>query len=161
MAPSKTYNIPGLQFSFAIVQNKDLRKRFIRAQQGLVGWVNVMGMTAAMVAYRDCQAWLDELLLYLEGNRDFLAKTLKTELPAVKMNPVEGTYLAWLDCQKAFPPDTSPYQFFLEHSRVAFNDGTSFGKGGQGFVRLNFGCPRPMLEQAVERMKIALQVTGL
>jgi cystathionine beta-lyase len=161
MAPSKTFNIPGLQFSFAIVQNKDLRKRFIKAQQGLVNWVNVMGMTAALVAYRDCQDWVDELQLHLEANRNFLANYIQTELPAVKMNTVEGTYLAWLDCRKAVPEGTNPYQFFLEKGRVALNDGETFGKGGQGFVRLNFGCPRPMLEQALERMRNALQVTKL
>ena len=161
MAPSKTFNIPGLQFSFAVIQNRDLRKRFINAQQGLVGWVNVMGLTAALVAYRDCQNWLDELLLYLEANRDFLASYFPTEQSIIKMTPVEGTYLAWLDCRKAIPEGANPYQLFLEQGRVAFNDGASFGKGGQGFVRLNFGCPRPMLEEALERMKKALQVTEL
>ncbi|MFO7625033.1 MAG: PatB family C-S lyase [Anaerolineales bacterium] len=161
MAPSKTFNIPGLQFSFAVVQNRDLRKRFIKAQQGLVGWINVMGLAAALAAYRDCQDWLDELLLYLEDNRDFLANIFRTELPLIEMSPVEGTYLAWLDCRKAFPQDADPYRLFLEQGRVAFNDGASFGKGGQGFVRLNFGCPRPMLQEALERMKKALLVTEL
>jgi cysteine-S-conjugate beta-lyase len=161
MAPSKTFNIPGLQFSFAVVQNRDLRKRFIKAQQGLVGWVNVMGLAAALVAYRDCQGWLDELLFYLEANRDFLANILRAELPLIEMSPVEGTYLAWLDCRKAFPQDADPYRLFLEHGRVAFIDGASFGKGGQGFIRLNFGCPRPMLQEALERMKKALLVTEL
>jgi cystathionine beta-lyase len=77
------------------------------------------------------------------------------------MSPVEGTYLAWLDCRKAFSQDADPYRLFLEHGRVAFNDGASFGKGGQGFVRLNFGCPRPMLQEALERMKKAILVTEL
>jgi cystathionine beta-lyase len=161
MAPSKTFNIPGLQFSFAVVQNRELRKRFIKAQQGLVGWVNKMGMMAALVAYRDCQAWLDELLLYLESNRDFLTSYFQAELPIIEMTPVEGTYLAWLDCRKAIPEGANPYQLFLEQGRIAFNDGASFGKGGQGFVRLNFGCPRSMLEEALERMRIVLQVTEL
>jgi cysteine-S-conjugate beta-lyase len=161
MAPSKTFNIPGLQFSFAVVQNKQLRKRFIKAQQGLVGWVNLMGLTAALVAYRDCQDWLDELLLYLQANRDLLASYFQTELPSIDMTPIEGTYLAWLDCRKAVPKGSDPYQIFLEQGRVAFNDGASFGKGGQGFVRLNFGCPRTMLEEALERMKKALQITNL
>jgi cystathionine beta-lyase len=161
MAPSKTYNIPGLQFSFAVVQNKELRERFIKTQKGLVGWVNLMGLTAALVAYRDCQAWLDELLLYLEANRDFLANYFQSKLPLIEMTPVEGTYLAWLDCRKAIPENANPYQLFLEQGQVAFNDGASFGNGGQGFVRLNFGCPRPMLEEALKRMRFALGVTEL
>lgn len=161
MAPSKTFNIPGLQFSFAIVQNKELRQRFIRAQKGLVGWVNLMGQTAARVAYQDCRDWLDELLHHLESNRDYLDNYLKSELPAIRMAPVEGTYLAWLDCRKAIPDGKNPYQHFLEKGRVAFNDGASFGKGGEGFVRLNFGCPRHMLDEGLIRMKNALQITDL
>jgi cysteine-S-conjugate beta-lyase len=159
MAPTKSYNIPGLQFSFAIIQNLELRKRFIKAEQGLVGWVNLMGLAAALAAYRDCPTWLDELLTYLEANRNLLSAYLQEELPEIKMTVPQGTYLAWLDCREAGLEGRNPYQYFLETGRVAFNDGVTFGKGGEGFVRMNFGCTRSLLEEGLERMKLALQVT--
>lgn len=161
MAPTKTFNIPGLQFSFAIVQNRELRKRFVKAEKGLVGWVNLMGLAAALAAYHHGQGWLDELLPYIEANRDFLSSYLQEELPEIKMVKPQGTYLAWLDCQQAGLGGKNPYQYFLEKGRVAFNDGGTFGKGGEGFVRLNFGCSRSNLEEGLERMKSALQVTKL
>jgi cysteine-S-conjugate beta-lyase len=161
MAPTKTFNIPGLQFSFAIVQNRELRKRFIKTEKGLVGWVNLMGLAAALAAYRDCHAWLDELIPYLESNRDFLSTYLQAELPEIKMTSPQGTYLAWLDCRNAGLDGKNPCQYFLENGKVAFNDGGTFGKGGAGFVRLNFGCPRSLLEEGLERLKSALKVTIL
>ena len=154
MAPSKTFN-PGLQCSVAIIQNPELRKKFDQARQGLVGWVNLMGMIAALAAYRDGSDWLDQILAYLEANRDYLYEYVKNELPGVRMTKPEGTYLAWLDCRQA-GIEGNPFEFFLEKGRVALNDGATFGKGGEGFVRLNFGCSRPMLTQALERMKKAL-----
>jgi cysteine-S-conjugate beta-lyase len=160
MAPTKTFNIPGLQFSFAVIQNRELRKKFIKAQQGLVGWVNLMGLSAALAAYRDCRAWLDELLDYLQANRDFLATYLREQLPEIKMVDPQGTYLAWLDCREPNLEGKNPYQYFLEKGRVAFNNGSTFGKGGEGFVRMNFGCPRSLLEEGLERMKTAFKVTN-
>jgi cystathionine beta-lyase len=105
-------------------------------------------------AYREGQEWLDQLLVYLEANRDFVYDFVQAELPGVRMAKPEGTYLAWLDCRDAALED--PYQFFLNKAKVALNDGKSYGTGGQGFVRLNFGCPRATLEEALHRMKKAL-----
>ena len=156
MAPSKTYNIAGLGCSFAIIQNPELRKKFHQATSGLVGWVNVMGLTAALAAYRYGQEWLDQLLVYLQGNRDYLSNYVAQELPGIRMASPEGTYLAWLDCRAAGLP-VSPYNFFLEKARVGLNDGATFGQGGEGFVRLNFGCPRSTLTAALERMQAALK----
>ena len=158
MAPSKTFNIAGLQCSFAIIQNPELREKFRKANQGLVPWVNVMGQTAALAAYKHGQEWLDQLLVYLEDNRDYLAAYVARELPGVEISLPEGTYLAWLDCRKAGLTD-SPYKFFLEQARVGLNDGATFGPGGEGFVRLNFGCPRSTLTTALERMKASLQTS--
>ncbi len=155
IAPSKTYNIAGLQCSLAIIQNRELRKRYLKARQGLVPWVNLMGMIAAQAAYQEGQEWLEQVLAYLEANRDFLDDYVRTELPGIEMRKPEGTYLAWLDCRQAGIPD-NPHQFFLEKGRVAFNDGVTFGQGGEGFVRLNFGCPRATLVEALNRMKNAL-----
>ena len=154
IAPSKTFNLPGLQASVAIIPNAELRQRFLAARQGLVPWVNLMGLIALQAAYRAGQEWLDQLLIYLEANRDFLYNFVRAELPGLSMAKPEGTYLAWLDCRGAQLED--PYQFFLNNAKVALNDGVSYGAGGQGYVRLNFGCPRALLEEALIRMKKAL-----
>ncbi len=155
IAPSKTFNIAGLEFSVAIVQDPDLRKQYEKARMGLVGWPNLLGGIAAMAAYRDGLEWLEQALAYLEANRDFLAETIRREMPKIKMNVPEGTYLAWLDCRTA-GIEENPYKYFLDHARVALNDGKTFGPGGEGFVRLNFGCPRPLLADALQRMKSVL-----
>lgn len=155
IAPSKTFNIAGLACSAAIVQNPLLRNKLQGVRNGLVGSVNLLGQIAGLAAYRDGQPWLDELLAYLEANRDFLFDFVKNELPGIQMAKPEGTYLAWLDCRQA-GISGSPCEFFIKNARVAMNDGAAFGQGGQGFLRLNFGCPRSMLAEALERMKKAL-----
>jgi cystathionine beta-lyase len=155
MAPSKTYNVAGLKFSLAIIQNPELRKKYEAAKAGLVPGVNLMGYIAALAAYQDGQPWLDALLQYLEANRDYLLHEVKTRLPGICMPQPEGTYLAWLDCRQSAIP-RNPHEFFLEQARVAMNDGKTFGQGGEGFVRLNFGCPRSTLEEALRRMRRAL-----
>jgi len=155
MAPSKTFNLPGLQCSFAIIQNRDLREKYIAACKGLVPWVNLMGQVAAEAAYRDGGDWLAQLLQYLEGNRDYLSDYVQSELPGFSMAEPQGTYLAWLDCNES-RISGNPYEFFLKKAGVAFNDGKMFGRGGEGFVRINFGCPRSTLAEALERMKEAL-----
>ena len=155
MAPSKTFNIAGLACSFAIIQDPALRRRYLHARQGLVPMVNLLGMVAAEAAYRDGQPWLDGLLRTLDGNRRLLAEAVPRDLPGLRMAPVEGTYLAWLDCREA-GLETGPARFFLDRARVALNDGEAFGPGGEGFVRLNFGCPRSVLEEALQRMGRAL-----
>ena len=157
MAPSKTFNIAGLQCSFAIVQNPELREKLKHAGKGLSGWVNTMGLVAGLAAYREGQEWLEQVLAYLEGNRNYLARYVAENLPGVQMRRPEGTYLAWLDCRQAGIP-CSPGQFFLRQAHVAMNEGDTFGKGGEGFVRLNFACPRLTLRTALERMQAALQL---
>jgi cystathionine beta-lyase len=156
IAPSKTFNIAGLECSIAIAGNPDIRKRIEGARKGLVHGVNVLGLTAGLAAYREGEEWLKELLVYLEGNRDYLADFIQKELPHVHMSPMEGTYLAWLDCRDTKIAD-NPAKALLEKGRVALNNGADFGKGGEGFVRLNFGCPRTMLQDALERMAKVLK----
>jgi cysteine-S-conjugate beta-lyase len=155
LAPSKTYNVPGLKCSAAVIPNKALRDRFNKARAGLVGSVNVLACAAVAVVYREGQEWLSQLLRVLEDNRDYLLESVRTRLPGVTMTPPEATYLAWLDCREAGIPG-NPYEFFLGQARVGLNDGATFGRGGEGFVRLNFGCPRSTLEEAVDRMAKAL-----
>jgi cysteine-S-conjugate beta-lyase len=155
MAPTKTFNLAGLEFSVCIIQNPELRRKMRQAQKGLVGWVNIMGLTAALAAYRDGQEWLDQVLIYLETNRDYLFDFVREEMPQIDMVKPEGTYLAWLDCRKA-GLEENPYKHFLQNARVATVDGAAFGDGGEGFVRLNFGCPRFILESGLTKMRDSL-----
>jgi cystathionine beta-lyase len=116
-----------------------------------------MGLVAGKAAYESGQVWLHDLMTYLQGNRDFLFDFVNQHLPGVRMVKPEGTYLAWLDCRDA-GIEGNPYEFFLQKARVAVNDGKGFGNGGEGFIRLNFGCPRSMLEEALQRMQRSLEL---
>jgi cystathionine beta-lyase len=158
MAPSKTFNIAGLQCAYAIIPDETLRKQYLQANHGLLGWVNLMGATAAQAAYSDGQEWLDQVMAYLQANRDFMVDYVQRELPGIRVASPEGTYLAWLDCRSAEPAQAAedPYHFFMEKARLGLNDGAGFGKDGKGFVRLNFGCPRSLLVEGLTRMKRAL-----
>ncbi len=156
MSPSKTFNLAGLACAFAVIPNPAVRETWLRGSRGLMPFVNVMGFTAALAAFRDGQEWLDQALSYLDGNRDLLAAYLKEKLTSIKMTRPEATYLAWLDCsQSGIKGD--PFRFFLEKAGVALNDGNEYGKGGNGFVRLNFGCPRTTLLKGLDRMAEALR----
>jgi len=160
MAPSKTFNIAGLKCSFAVIQNPELRKKFQEARQGLVGGANLLGLTAALAAYRDGQEWLDQLLTYLEANRSHLYEYLQREIPGIKMEKPEGTYLGWLDCRQVISLP-KPGEFLLKNARLAVNEGCTFGTGGEGFIRLNFGCPRSTLQEGLERLKAVLAENSL
>jgi cystathionine beta-lyase len=153
MAPSKTFNLPGLKFSIAVIPNEDLRTQFVAARDELVRASNILGYTAAFAAYRDGDEWLTALLKYLQANREFLAGYLREHLPAIRFAPPEGTYLAWLDC-RALPVE-NPAVFLRETGRVALNDGATFGPEGEGFARLSFACPRSMLVDGLDRMRRA------
>jgi cystathionine beta-lyase len=155
MAPTKTFNLAGLQFSFAVIQNASLRRRFLKGVHQFIGWVNVMGLAAALAAYQHGDAWLAQCLAYLQANRDSLVNFVRREMPGVSLAAPEGTYLAWLDCRRA-GIEGSPQEFFLRQARVALNDGATFGQGGDGFVRLNFACTRATLCEALERMADAV-----
>lgn len=155
MAPSKTYNIPGLGCAVAVIPDPELRAAFKKAAEGIVPHVNVLGYAATLAAYRDGQEWLNCVLAYLEENCDTLLDFLAAEMPALRCRRPEGTYLAWIDCRAAGLPG-GPQSFFLERARVALNDGAAFGPGGEGFLRLNFACPRSRLIEALERMRRAL-----
>ena len=156
MSPSKTFNLAGLQCAFAVIGNPALREAWMRGSRGLIPHVNIMGLAAALAGFRDGQEWLDSALSYLTANRDFLAEYVRERLPSLGMARIEGTYLAWLDCRQS-GVQGSPFEFFLEEGRVALNDGRECGNGGEGFVRLNFACPRKTLMQGLERMANALE----
>jgi cystathionine beta-lyase len=155
MAPSKTYNVPGFGTSLAIISDPKLRATFVRATAGIVAEVNVLGYTACEAAYRDSEGWRQDLLAYLRGNRDFLFDFLARELPGVKIEaPIEATYLAWLDVEALGLAD--PIAHFENHG-VGLSDGSFFGVRRGKNVRVNFGCPRATLAEALQRMKAALK----
>lgn len=156
MAPSKTFNIAGLDCSFAVITNKEIREKYLAAMRGITGNTNMLGITAALAAYQNGTPWLEDLMTYLQDNRDLLKKTLDREMPGIKMVSPEGTYLAWLDCRQAGLTE-SPYDFFLKNAHIAFNNGDAFGTCGKGFVRMNFGCTRATLNEALGRMKSAFE----
>jgi len=152
MAPSKTFNTPGLGCSFAIIDNPSLRAAFCRTMEGIVPHVNLFGYVAAQAAYEKGQAWHQALLTYLRGNRDLLESEVET-MPGLSMAHVEATYLAWIDTRKA-GLGTEAARFF-EAAGVGLSDGTEFD--GPGFVRLNFGCRRALLAVALDRMRAVLE----
>jgi len=156
MAPSKTFNVPGLGCSYAIISNPKLRAAFNKARRGLVHGANLMGMVAARAAYTDGQEWLRELLTYLEGNRDFLVAYINNHIPRARMTVPEGTYLAWIDL-RAYNLEPAPCKYLIDYAKVGLNDGAEFGQAGNGFVRLNFACPRSTLVEALERIRMALE----
>jgi len=156
IAPSKTFNIAGLEGAVLICQNPELLKKINRARRGLMGGVNVLGLTAAVAAYRYGDEWLGGMMQLLEENRDYVSNFVKTRMPQIKMHTPDATYLAWLDCRE-LDLQESPHEFFLKQARVALNCGDDFGAGGEGFVRLNFGCSRETLREALEKMEEALK----
>lgn len=158
MAPSKTYNIPGLYCSFAIVPNADLRRAVVAAANGIVPHPNNMGLAAAEAVYADdpeTNEWLLQLLAYLTANRDTLVDYVAANMPSVRVTRPDATYLAWLDCRATGLEN--PQEFFLKQAKVGLNDGKTFGDDGAGFVRLNFGCPRSTLLEGLDRMSRALR----
>ncbi|MDR2689107.1 MAG: PatB family C-S lyase [Azoarcus sp.] len=151
MAPSKTWNIPALYCALAIIPDATLRMRFRRVMRGIVPEVNVLGFVAAEAAYRDGGPWRAALLDYLRANRDRVVDAVSA-MPGLAMAVPEATYLAWIDCRGAGL--TEPVAFF-EAAGVGLSDGRFFGM--PGFVRLNFGCARATLDEALARMARALE----
>ena len=158
MSASKAWNIAGLKTAFAVIQNPELRQRFNAGRLGLVDSVNALGLEATQAAYSEGEGWLREANAYLQENRDYLANAIRTRLPGIKMHLPQGTYLAWLDCSALGL--AHPQRFFLEQAKVAMSEGLEFGDDCGQFVRLNFGCPRDMLEEALSRMECSLAARG-
>lgn len=151
MAPSKTFNIPGLGCAFAVIPDASLRRRFEHAMHGIVPHVNVLGLAACEAAYRDSADWHRDLIAYLRANRDRVMATVNREKGA-KMKSVEATYLAWIDVRELGLDN--PAAHFEAHG-LGLSDGADFG--APGWLRLNFGCPRSTLEEALKRFSAACQ----
>jgi cystathionine beta-lyase len=156
-APSKTFNLAGLQTSNIIIPNPKLRKTFkeILSVNG-IGHPNIFGLVAMEAAYNEGEEWLDKLLGYLEENVRVLLKYLESNIPKVKGIVPEGTYLVWLDFKGLGMPPKELQEFLLKKARVAMNAGYTFGPGGEGFERLNIACPRSVLEEGLLRIAQAI-----
>ena len=151
MSPSKTFNLPGLNFAFAIVADEALRRRFLRPGKGLLPFPGYFAVTAAEAAYRRGGEWHAGLLDYLRGNRDALEAFVAAELPRVRMTHVEATYLAWLDVRELGLDDPAAA---CRAAGVALSAGAAFGD--PAFLRLNFGCRRETLDEALRRLATVL-----
>jgi cysteine-S-conjugate beta-lyase len=154
LAPSKTFNVPGLGCSLAVIPDEGIRRRFVHAGLGIVPHVNVLGLAAAEACWRDGDLWHAELIEYLRSNLEYL-KGRVAAWPGVTMSEVEATFLAWLDVEALGLQN--PVAFFESHG-VGLSDGKEFG--GPGFLRLNFGCPRSLLAEACDRMEKGINAAG-
>jgi cystathionine beta-lyase len=154
MAPSKTYNVAGLNCSFAIATNPLIRNKFAKIMRGLFGDLNSFGVAACQAAYNECEDWKNALLVYLRANRDLIVQTL-APYPDLQLTIPEATYLLWIDGRKLCAKyNIENLQQFFEQAGVGLSDGAEFDL--PGFVRLNFGTSRVTLTQALERMVTAL-----
>lgn len=156
-APSKTFNIAGLQVSNIWIANKKMRDAFKEAiDRAGYSQLNNMGLIATKVAYKYGEEWLEELKIYLKSNIDFVRKFLKDKLPNIKLIEPEGTYLLWLDCRELGLSEKERQGLIQNKAKLWLDTGTMFGKAGAGFERINIACPRKTLEEAMNRLKEAI-----
>ena len=157
MAPSKAFNMPGLGSSYAITVNETIRERFQTFMEaGEFSEGHLLAYIGAAAAYQHGAEWLEQMLAYIEGNIDFTENYLKEHIPGISMIRPQASYLVFLDCRKLGLNQEALTRLFAEKAHLALNDGTMFGKPGEGFMRLNIGCPRSVLEQALQQLRDAV-----
>lgn len=151
--PSKTFNIAGFRTGAAIIPDADNHGLFYNELENVKAFGrNIFGTLAVRTAYNECGYYADQLVEYLEKNLSFTRRFLEQEIPEIKLGPVQGTYLLWLDCRAFRMDHLALMDFFLNEAKVSLNDGYTFGAEGDGFMRLNIACPRSQLEEALKRM---------
>lgn len=157
-APTKTFNIAGCLTGAVVISNAGLRARFNAAKAAAgSGASNRFGMIGLEAAYRGGAAWLDQLVPYLQSNRDRLASAIAEAIPGTRVMPLEATYLSWVDFSALGLDQNTLEQKVLGDAKVIVNKGPAFGAGGEGFLRFNFACPRATLDQAIERLADAFE----
>ncbi|WP_042353858.1 MalY/PatB family protein [Bacillus rubiinfantis] len=157
IAPSKTFNIAGLQASVTIIKNKEKRERFEQTirRQGFFS-LNTFGIIAMEAAYREGEAWLEDLLDYIQSNKEIAVNFLQDNLPKITCVDSEGTYLLWLDCRGLGLSDEELRRLLIQKGQLALEPGAKYGPGGEGFVRMNIACPKDHLIEGLNRLKTAL-----
>jgi len=156
-APSKTFNLAGLQTSTIIIPNKKYYKIYNNILDGFaLDENNVFGLVSLEAAYRDGEEWLEQLLSYLNGNLKFLMKYFKERIPKIKVIKPEGTYLVWLDCRQLGLSAKDLNNFMINKVRIVLDDGCWFGTEGESFMRINIACPRSILEEGFKRIERAV-----
>lgn len=156
MAASKSFNMPGLSSAFCITENELLREQlhhFIEASE--LGEGHVFAFISVIAAYEEGETWLGEVIQYIQGNIDFLDDYLKRNIPHIKMIRPEASYLVFLDCRELELTQRELVNLFVDGARLALNDGSMFGKEGNGFMRINVGCPRSILQKALSLLQTA------
>ncbi|MGD0582852.1 MAG: PatB family C-S lyase [Bacteroidales bacterium] len=157
VAPSKTFNIAGLSTSSVIISNPVLRKKFLTVTENLhIGGGNIFGAEASVAAYTYGKEWLDELLVYLDSNARYISEYCRNYIPYIIPSRLEATYLQWLDCRKMGMTGKELNKFFIHTAGIGMNEGSTFGPGGEGFMRMNIACPRKTLSMAMEKIEAAL-----
>lgn len=158
MAPSKTFNIPGLYASVAIIPNDTIRERFNeRLSKWEMGGANTFSLAGFTAAYNHGEEWLDQALEYIEENINFAVNYINRNIDGVKTYKPDGTYLMWLDFNATGKTSKELENLLLNKGQVMLNNGEMFGPGGEGFFRLNVGCPKAMLEDGLKRIKKAIE----
>ncbi len=156
MAASKTFNIAGLKSSYHIIKNEALRRQYCEyLTRSELDTAHLFATTAVAVAYNEGDEWLAQMLQYVEENIAYLDKYLKENMPKISFIRPQASYLVFLDARELGMPQEKLVNFFLKEAKVAMNDGTMFGQEGAGFMRMNLGCPRATLEQALKQIKAA------
>lgn len=156
-APSKTFNLAGLQISGIIIPNLKRRRIFLKQMQKFaLSSPNAFGIVAAEAAYRKGGEWLDQCLGYIKGNFEYVDHFLSENIPELKLIHAEGTYLGWIDCRNLGLTKKELETLMLKKANLAFNQGYTFGKEGEGFERINLACPRQLVEEAMVRLERAV-----
>lgn len=157
MAPSKTFNIPGLSSSFCIINNKNLRKQFHDyLELAELSSGNIFAITAAIAAYKYGDEWLDLLKVYLNKNIEYVNDFVNKNIPEIEVCIPQASYLIWLDCRKLKLSDEKLKHFFIQKAKLGLNPGISFGPGGEGFMRMNIGCTFDTVQKAMFQLKTAV-----
>lgn len=153
MSPTKTFNLAGLQASYAIIKNKKMREKFAQVanKQGFMT-LNTIGNIALEAAYTKGSKWLDELIDTLSDHKNYVIDQFAKRAPQLKVYPAEGTYLLWIDCNRLGLDDEALMKFMVEKAKVGLNAGIDYGEEGSQFMRMNIACPKKMLVQAVEQI---------
>ncbi|EJO5346567.1 pyridoxal phosphate-dependent aminotransferase [Clostridium botulinum] len=156
-APSKTFNLAGLQGSNIIIPNKKLRNEFKISMENIgISGLNIFASIACETAYKHGEQWLEELLNYLQLNKEFAKKFIQEKIPMLKVIDSEGTYLLWIDCRELKMSKNELKEFMLKEAGVAFDEGYIFGQEAVGFERMNIACPRQLLQEALKRIEKAV-----